>query len=136
MQFNLQSDNMNKMLERRKNERIPVMLKVEYTFGEEPNTGFSLNLSRGGIFINSNNIGIKGQFIRLKFSLPGGKEPVSVLGEIVRTTDTKDLPSGMGIMFKSQGSKVYDRVNSFIKEYCDNQICSTNFFKEIWQDNC
>jgi len=104
--------------ERRSNERLPVQLKVEYQSAESFISEYTMNISRGGMFISTRtplNIGTQ---IELVFHIPGREIPFRILGEVAWITpyDRKsNLIPGMGIKFKKMDENDRKAFESFIE---------------------
>ncbi len=122
---------MEKFRERRKHARIPVMLKVEYTIGQENKTGFTTDISQSGLFLNTDQQPGDSNVLRLKFMLPGFEKPMFFLGKIVRNVCFSKPFRGLGIEFLSSGSKSYESVGEFVKRFHEPQDCSPNLFEHI-----
>jgi Tfp pilus assembly protein PilZ len=94
-------------INRRKHARkpcsVPVTCSAYRVFAD-----FISNISAGGAFIRTTSPCLIGERITMTFSLPVGKEPVNVAGQIVRTT--KD---GVGVKFTSASKDLERTVESF-----------------------
>lgn len=107
--------------EKRLSLRIPVMLKVDYKIGSKAYTGFSANMSIGGLFMNVNKPCEIGSKINMQFMLPGVTTPVSLEGRIVRVStplqpNNGALP-GLGIQFSEIAKTNKELLDSFLKQY-------------------
>jgi uncharacterized protein (TIGR02266 family) len=104
--------------QRRKHSRVE--LETEVTF-EGPNnfyTGFSEDISEGGLFVSTYDIRPIGTKIEVSFSLPNG-HIVNVNGEVRWLRDPvdpdEDSRPGMGIMFEELLPEDRSAVEAFIK---------------------
>jgi uncharacterized protein (TIGR02266 family) len=105
-------------IERRKDERIEVMVRVEF---EEEYCCFTGDLSRGGAFVLTQNpMDLEDEFT-LKIHMPDGREPIEVGCKVVWTNkygkESKGLRRGMGVKFKKLQPADQIRVEEFIKAY-------------------
>ncbi len=105
-------------IERRKDERIEIMVRVEF---EEEYCCFTGDLSRGGTFILTQNpMDLEDEFT-LKIHIPDGREPVEVGCKVVWTNkygkESKGLRRGMGVKFLKLQPSDQIRIEEFIKAY-------------------
>jgi len=105
-------------IERRKDERIEVMVRVEF---EEEYCSFTGDLSRGGAFVLTQNpMDLEDEFT-LKIHIPDGREPVEVGCKVVWTNkygkESKGLRRGMGVKFLKLQPADQIRIEEFIKAY-------------------
>ena len=90
--------------ERRAHERIPVKIPVEYTDLVDFFVDYALDISRGGMFINTEKPLKTGTPVRVRFSIPEEKEPFEAGGIVVRIAKARGKPphkkpGGVGIKF-------------------------------------
>src|SRR5579864_3480994 len=80
--------------------RLPISLEVAYRTAGAFLVSYSVNLSKGGIFLETSQPLEPGESVSLKFEVPG-EGPLEVEGVVawVRTDDPTGLPNGMGIQF-------------------------------------
>ena len=98
-----------------------ISLRTEITFHSESNffTGFTNDISEGGVFLATVNVMPVGTEVELRFSLPGGRQ-VEARGEVrwVRELDERDsgtLP-GMGIRFTMVPTWCVQAIRQFEQE--------------------
>lgn len=88
---------------RRAHPRVPVELKVEYQNVDQLITEYTRNISRGGLFIRSDEQLEKGTQLLFKLHVPELNEPLSLKGRVawVRTAAeaTGSESPGMGVWF-------------------------------------
>jgi uncharacterized protein (TIGR02266 family) len=102
----------------RRAARVPFVVEVsvssEHTFW----TGFTFNVSTGGIFIATSRIPAMGSQIALDLVLPPDKQVWQVTGTVRWVRDervaTDDTPSGFGIQFDQLPEEAAERIKSFI----------------------
>ena len=86
----------------RRDERLPVELKVDYRATGSFMTDFSANVSRQGVFIRTSHPLPVGERVRLRLQLPTGDAPFALDGVVKWTRDGKahgEHPPGMGVEF-------------------------------------
>jgi uncharacterized protein (TIGR02266 family) len=104
--------------ERRKDERIEVMVRVEF---EEEYCCFTRDLSRGGAFVLTQNpMDLEDEFT-LKIHMPDGREPIEVRCKVIWTNkygkQSKNLRRGMAVRFLKLQPQYQIRIEEFIKAY-------------------
>ena len=105
-------------IERRKDERIEVMVPVEF---EEEFCCFTGDLSRGGAFILTQNPMDLEEEFTLKMHMLDGREPIEVECKVIWTNkygkESIGLRRGMGIKFLKLQPAEQIRIEEFIKAY-------------------
>jgi uncharacterized protein (TIGR02266 family) len=102
--------------ERRKQYRVPKMLKVTYPSPQTLANRYLSNIGEGGIFIPTKEPLGRKEKINLKISLPNEEKELKVLGEVVwsdteeRATSKGTFPSGMGIKFLKLSQEDKERI--------------------------
>ena len=112
----------HKVDERRNHNRVAVDVEVTMTSEHNFYTGFTQDISEGGVFISSFeplDVGTE-----LTFSLKLGKGVVSCKG-VVRWTRQPSpyldgVPPGMGVEFVDLPPKVSNAINAFINDRRDS----------------
>ncbi len=80
--------------EKRASQRIPSSAVVTYASRGKAYEDFLIDISAGGLFIETHTIHSVGQHLSLTFPLPGYQNYIKVTGIVVRTTGR-----GIGVMF-------------------------------------
>lgn len=80
---------------KRKHDRKPFLMAVDYSTQDHVYKDFIQNISAGGVFIQTNMPFSVGQEVSLTFPLPNYKKHIKIIGEVVRAT-----PQGVGVKFK------------------------------------
>lgn len=80
---------------KRKQERKPFLMAVDYSTQDHVYKDFIQNISAGGVFIQTHMPFSVGQEVSLTFPLPNYKKHIKIVGEVVRST-----PQGVGVKFK------------------------------------
>jgi len=103
----------------RRHARVPFEVEVNVESDHNFYTGFTHNISEGGLFIATSRHQPLGSKIHFSFRFGGEKESVSIYG-IVRwirehSPLTEDAPAGMGVQFVDLAPAVAEQVNQFIR---------------------
>ena len=103
------------MGDRRGSTRIRVKLHVGYRSDSAMLEGWVENLSSNGLFIRTEVLGVEGQRVRLKLSLPDEPTPIFVDGEVARIV-TEPPHTGMGIRILDASRLERRRLANFMIE--------------------
>jgi uncharacterized protein (TIGR02266 family) len=96
-----------------------VDLEVDVTFESEHNfyTGFTQNISSGGLFISTHQLKPVGSTIVLKFSIPGIEQALEVQAVVRWIRDYGDVDKvGMGVQFVNLQPAVQNAINQFLQQ--------------------
>lgn len=87
--------------ERRRHQRIPVSVIIDYETADELFQDIALNLSLGGVFIRTDELMPLGTRLKIHFSIPEHDDFIDGWGTVVRVESPTDPdePTGMGIAF-------------------------------------
>ena len=103
---------MQDIADRRLYPRKQVFIQVDYSATrDESFTGYTDNISEGGMFIGTQNLLAVGADIYLEFRIPKSDLPAKVKGKIVSNMDI-----GMGIQFEGLDPITQGKISSAIKE--------------------
>ena len=80
---------------RRKHERVPLFMVVDYSTGDRFYKDYIQDISAGGAFIETRMPFRAGQDVSLSFPLPDYQKYIVINGEVARVT-----PEGIGVKFK------------------------------------
>ena len=118
-----------------RNRRIVERLDVELsiTMESETNffTGFSENISEGGLFVATHDYKHLGDRMTIQFSIPDGGEPIQVQC-VVRWTRPynsmcPDMVPGMGIEFENLTALEEDRLQHFVEKLREPMFVDMDF---------
>jgi type IV pilus assembly protein PilZ len=102
--------------ERRRSERIELVVRVDYKTVDELFSEFARNINEGGIFIETEAPADLGSPVELEFRIPGSEEPIQVLGRVARATlGDNEEPPGMGIEFENLDSQSCKLINELVR---------------------
>lgn len=103
----------------RRQPRLPISLEVQYRTTGAFLVAYSINLSKGGIFLETNQPLAIGEQVSLKFEVPGGGT-LDVRGVVawVRSGGEDGLPDGMGVQFENLLDQNYgDRIDGMVRTF-------------------
>lgn len=117
------SDKSDKSSEHRRADRLQHELLVAYRVEYQTVGGFvtdwAVNLSRGGMFINTSHPAAEGSNVKLILSLPGGASPFELTGRVTRVIEV-DNPAravpGMAVQFVDIDEEKRNRIDSFVEK--------------------
>lgn len=105
--------------ESRRYPRLPCEIEVNLSSDHNFYTGFTSNISEGGLFVATEALCDVGTELEFEFALTGDPPPMKVRGIVrwVRESNdfTSDVPAGMGIEFTGLDDDAQARINAFIK---------------------
>ena len=103
---------------KRKSERLEHELLVAYRTVDGFITDWAVNISKGGLFINSRSPLPQGTTVRLIVSLPGAAFPFDLTGRVTRVCEfanaSNEVP-GMGIEFVDIDEDKRARIEKFVE---------------------
>ena len=106
---------------KRVSPRMTTMLKVEYgNTGGEVFHDYSTNISATGLFLHSGQPLQKGERIHLRLALPGARQPLLVIGEIMwahRGGGGNPALPGVGLRFRFLSADQKQALVAFLKEF-------------------
>lgn len=102
--------------QRQKDDRAPVRIQVECRGTGPFFSGESLNVSRGGVFLQTEYLLPPGRTVQLSFCLPDGPR-ISTRGRVIWTRGPGDPrgPAGMGIQFETLSPEVLRSLESLMQ---------------------
>ena len=103
-------------IERRRSERVDLVVRVDYKTVDELFSEFARNINEGGLFVETDTPQELGSSVALHFRVPGSPDPIQVMGRVVRVTpgDLHD-PPGMGIEFEDLDKQSRDEINNLVR---------------------
>jgi uncharacterized protein (TIGR02266 family) len=100
--------------ERRREQREPITLVVDYEGIDDLLSDYTDNLSTGGTFVHTQRTFEVGTQINLILSFPGLIRPIALAGT-VRWTRSDDAEPGVGIEFADYDESVRTKLNAIIE---------------------
>ena len=103
-------------IERRRAERVDLVVRVDYKTVDELFSEFARNINEGGIFVETERPADLGSSITLQFRMPGNDDPIQALGRVARISDgMHDDPPGMGIEFEHLDADARTRIDDLVR---------------------
>ncbi len=96
-----------------RDERVPAQIQIHYATGSVFLSDVTEDVSRGGVFLRTEEPLQVGDSLRLKLKLPGDFFSVRVGG---RVTWVRDKPRGVGIQFTFDNGRSQNRVQRIVDE--------------------
>jgi type IV pilus assembly protein PilZ len=104
-------------VERRKSERVDVLVRVDYQTVDELFSDFARNINEGGLFVETERPAEVGTLVSLQFRIPGSEDPVMSRGRVVRVSAGDDDASpGMGIEFEHLDDTARSRIDELVRK--------------------
>jgi uncharacterized protein (TIGR02266 family) len=103
----------------RQHDRLPISIQVSYRTAGAFLVSYSVNLSKGGIFIETQTPLPVGEHISLKFDVPG-VGALEVEGTVAWLRDSSEgsgLPEGMGVQFENLDARYGDVIDGMVREF-------------------
>jgi uncharacterized protein (TIGR02266 family) len=107
----------------RRHARVPFEVEVNVESDHNFYTGFTQNISEGGLFIATTKLLPMGAKVAFAFRFDPKVEPLSVYGVVrwLRESSplTDDAPPGMGVQFVDLPPATVEKINNFIRRHRD-----------------
>lgn len=100
--------------------RAPVSLAVHYRTKGSFLMSYSLNLSKGGIFLETPNTLPLGTTLQVRFTVPGANAPIELESQVVwvrETTSEEGFPPGLGLQFNQLESNIGVVIDGLIQDF-------------------
>jgi type IV pilus assembly protein PilZ len=104
----------------RKFARAPVSLEVHYRTRGSFLVSYSLNLSKGGLFLDTPELMPIGSTLTVRFSVPGASQHIETEARVmwVRDEPTEDgLPPGMGLQFDRLEERIGAIIDKLVQDF-------------------
>lgn len=87
--------------ERRMHPRIPIIMQVSFKRNGKTMRSYTMNFSKGGMFLATDKPANVGEHLLLSFNIPGFPHPLNLLGEVkwARKKSSANSTAGVGIEF-------------------------------------
>lgn len=101
-------------------ERFDLEVKVDLESDHNFYTGLTQNISAGGLFIATHQLRRIGDYIKVKFSLPGSPTPISINTEVRWIRENSllhrfDGSTGMGVRFIDLSAEASQAILAFLE---------------------
>jgi len=111
---------MNEKEEKRAYKRFSKILEVKYSSVKGLISDWTMNISKGGMFISTRNPLPEGTNLTLKLKVPESEEEITLEGEVVWKVKPEEsggtLIPGMGLKFKNIDEEVIKKIERIIGE--------------------
>ena len=101
--------------------RLPINLKVSYTSLASFASYYMSNISKGGIYLETDKILPVGTEFEFQMAVPGVPVPIKLLGEVMWVTKPGEgdagTPPGMGIQFRYRNAMQEKMLEEIVREY-------------------
>jgi len=94
---------------RRRHSRLPVSLEVQYRTQGSFLVSYTFNLSKGGLFLETQDSLPIGTALTVRLIIPGAEKPIETDARVVwvrETNPSQNLPPGLGLQFDSLESQM------------------------------
>jgi uncharacterized protein (TIGR02266 family) len=106
--------------EKREDSRAVIKIEIEFTKDIDFVTAYMLNISKGGLFVRTDNAYPLDTIIFLRFTMPGDTQPIETEGKVVWCNNNKRkgyFPRGMGIKFLTLEPDDAEKIKKFVHEH-------------------
>lgn len=104
-------------VERRRTERAPVTVRIEYSTVDALFSDFTRNINEGGIFVETDEAIPLEEKVELKLRLPGASDLVHARGRVVRVEPASETsPAGIAIEFDQLDADARDAINRAVRK--------------------
>jgi uncharacterized protein (TIGR02266 family) len=103
----------------RAHARIPLSVEVEYRTASSFLVAYSVNLSRGGLFLESQSAPAVGTALNLELRVPGGEGPIPVRGRVtwIRGENDPSGPPGFGVAFDEVAHELGQLIDQLVAQF-------------------
>ena len=109
-------DEATKGSERRRSERVDLVVRVDYKTVDELFSEFARNINEGGMFVETEAPPDLGSPVALQFRIPGSEEPIQVMGRVTRVAlGERAEPPGIGIEFENLDEQSRQLINQLVR---------------------
>jgi type IV pilus assembly protein PilZ len=116
MKMTLKRAALDRDLERRRSNRVGLLVRVDYKTVDELFSEFARNINEGGVFVETDTPPEIGSSVALQFKIPGSQDPIQVMGRVVRVApgDVHE-PPGVGIEFEDLDDQSRNLINDLVR---------------------
>jgi uncharacterized protein (TIGR02266 family) len=103
-------------VERRRSQRAPVTVRIEYATVDALFSDFTRNINEGGIFVETDEVIPLEEKVELKLRLPGSPEVVHARGRVVRVEPASETSAaGIAIEFDQLDADAREAINRVVR---------------------
>lgn len=105
--------------ERRKHQRVPTQILIKYRSADQFFSDYIRNISRGGIFVPTQQPLPENTLLQISFSLPHYDRLITTEGIVVHSvragSERAESPAGMGIQFKTLSEENQQLIDAYVE---------------------
>ncbi|PID38700.1 MAG: hypothetical protein CSA65_03155 [Proteobacteria bacterium] len=103
----------------RRFRRADVVMQVQYRSAGSFLVSYSLNLSKGGLFLDTDDLLPVGTKLSVAFTIPGATEAVQATAKVIwrRENASADGPRGVGLQFKDLEQSIGEQIDTMIRDF-------------------
>jgi len=117
MAYAEQAPDVRTVVERRRSERTPIVVRIEYETVDALFSEFTRNINEGGVFIETDTPAPLDALVQLQFQLPGSRQPLKVKARVVRLIlEEDDAPPGMGLEFEELTGQDRAHIDALVQQ--------------------
>lgn len=108
--------------------RVGTRIKVLYEFeGQSLAADFTVNMSTGGVFLESEKILPENTPLVMEFALPGQGKKIRCQGKVAwknspENKQVEELPPGMGVQFVDLNLAEMDAIRQYLQKLCEKKL--------------
>ncbi len=103
-------------VERRRSQRTPVTVRIEYATVDALFSDFTRNINEGGIFVETDELVPLDEKVELRLRLPGTQELVHARGRVVRVEPASEgSAAGIAIEFEQLDAAARELINQAVR---------------------
>jgi len=106
--------------ESRRFDRAPLSLEVHYRTKGSFLVSYSLNLSKGGLFLETEDLHPVGTELTVRFSIPGAKHQIETQAKVMwvrRAASSDGLPTGLGLQFDHLEDHIGKIIDGMVNDF-------------------
>jgi type IV pilus assembly protein PilZ len=114
------TDTKNTLIERREHSRAAAEIEIEFKKDIDFVTSYMLNISKGGLFVKTDDAYPLDTIVLLRFTMPGDTQPIETEGKVVWSNSNKRkgyFPRGMGMKFLKLEPTAAEKIKKFVDEH-------------------
>ena len=113
------TDKIKIFTERREHPRAEANIEIEFKKDIDFVTSYILNISKGGLFLRTDNAYPLDTIVFLRFTMPGDTQPIVTGGEVVwrNMGGGGYFPKGMGIKFLKLNADDNEKIKKFVDKH-------------------
>ena len=116
MKTTVKRDDGAKGAERRRSNRVGLLVRVDYKTVDELFSEFARNINEGGLFVETDTPPEIDSSVALQFAIPGSEDPIQVMGRVVRISGgDRHEPPGIGIEFEDLNQQSRELIDELVR---------------------